>query len=243
MDVMKSHQRLIREKQKQVGEFGLFSTNQSHVSLKETTISIIDFKTAQPLIEQYEWLGVMPLPKSIRLMIGIYFQDVLGGCLVYVTPSNQCYNKNGHIRNVVYLNRGACAYWTPKNTASYMIAKSYKILKERGIKMIVAFCTPEAGEIGTIYQALNWVYCGQGGKDKMFWLDNRWVGSRCIADKVKWAKKKSSTEWLQAINSIPNKKVEGKHKYVHFLTDKRETKQLMQLYNITNCSYPKRTEK
>jgi hypothetical protein len=238
--MVKSHQRNIREQHQINNEHGLFGLDITNYSLKDTTIKVINFKTAEPLIKQYEWLGVMPLPKSIRLMVGIYFNDTLGGALVYVTPSNQCYNKNGHIRKVVYLNRGACAYWTPKNTASYLISKSYKLLKSIGIKMIIAFCTPEAGEIGTIYQALNWMYMGQGGKDKMYWLDNRWVGSRCIADKVKWAKKQSCEEWLNAIKNIPNKVVEGKHKYVHFLVNRKEKEKLIQLYKLTQCKYPKR---
>ena len=35
-------------------------------------------------------------------------------------------------------------------------------MNEKGYKYVIAFSDPEAGEIGTLYQATNWYYLGLG---------------------------------------------------------------------------------
>jgi hypothetical protein len=182
----------------------------------------------------------MPLPKSCRYIFGIYFGNYLGGCVIYVEPSTRQFNADMP-RQVVQLNRGACAHWTPKNTASYLISRTYKMLKDDGVKLILAYCTREAGEIGTIYQALNWEYVGETSPSKTYFLDNHWVSERTLADKKKWAKTKGQA-WIDKFNNLPRKQLEGKYKYIHLLGDKRENKEIRERYGYLARKYPKRDE-
>tara|TARA_R100001594_G_scaffold35006_1_gene64109 strand:+ start:305 stop:1024 length:720 start_codon:yes stop_codon:yes gene_type:complete len=235
---MKSHQRIIREKKTKEVNLLLFKNRPNIINLKKTIVKPINFKTAEKIILEYEWIGTMPLPKSCRFMFGIYFDGVCGGVSVFVEPSTRQFNKN-HPRQAVQLNRGACVHWTPKNTASKLISQSLKLLKKQNIKIITAYCTREAGEYGTIYQSLSWDYVGKTQPSYSYWLDNHWIAERTLADKKKWAKNKSQ-EWKDYFNNLPKRKLKGKFKYVKLLGTKKENKEIKTLYNFYAKPYPKR---
>jgi hypothetical protein len=235
---MKAHQRILRE-EKQFDECGLFKYPVvSESDLGKCVIKRIDFKTASKIILEYEWIGTMPLPKSCRFMYGIYFDDVCGGAIVYVHPSTRQFQES-YERKAVQLNRGACLPWTPKNTASKLISESLRDLKKQGIEIVIAYCTKEAGEYGTIYQSLSWMYVGETQPSKVYWLDKHWISERTLADKTKWAKKQHD-DFKYAFKNLPSKQLEGKFKYVKLLGHKNEQKKIMKLFNYNPLPYPKR---
>jgi hypothetical protein len=235
----KSYQRVIREK------LAITKSNQSSYMdipikpcLDKSYIKRIDFNTASKIILQYEWIGTMPLPKSCRYIFGQYFDDVLGGVIVYVEPSTRQFNKL-YPRQVLQLNRGACAYWTPKNSASKLISQSLKDLKNDEIKLVIAYCTPEAGEIGTIYQALGWWYVGDTSPSKVYFLDGHWISERTLADKVKWAKNKE-IRWQDKFKNLEFRRLSGKYKYIKLLGSKQENDKIIELFGFKSLAYPKR---
>lgn len=71
---------------------------------------------------------------------------------------------------VITLTRGACVHWAHPNSASYLIPRACRSMKEKyGFHVFVAYSDTEAGEVGTVYQASNWLYCGQtNGASSMF---------------------------------------------------------------------------
>jgi group I intron endonuclease len=160
---MIAHQYKIR-KEKELIE--VLSFNKEDVSLNSSEIRIIDKSTAKSLIIEYEWLKTMPLVSNFHF--GIYFKvnnmEYLGGVLVYSTDyaeNTGVWDKYGFNNKMILLSRGVCLWWTPKNTASYFISKSIKWLKTNTkYRIVSATVDPMAGEIGTIYQALNWHYVG-----------------------------------------------------------------------------------
>src|SRR5690606_7787460 len=60
----------------------------------------------------------------------------------------------------VQLTRGACAWWAHPHSGSKLISFGLREMASKGYKYAVAFSDPEAGEIGTLYQATNWFYLG-----------------------------------------------------------------------------------
>jgi len=235
---MKAHQRIIRERKAQEQSLNLFSCKPDVIDIKQAVVREVSFITARAIILEYEWIGTMPLPKSCRFIFGLYFNGICGGVIVYVEPSTRQFNAD-YPRQVVQLNRGACIHWTPKNSASFLISKSTKILKEAGIKIVIAYCTIEAGEYGTIYQALSWWYIGKTKPSKTYFLDNHWISERTLADKIKWAKNKSP-EWLKHFKNLPFRYLDGKFKYVKFLGSHRENKLIIDMYAYKKHQYPKR---
>lgn len=140
--------------------------NLSDVQLKNSEIMVIDKPTAKKIIEEYEWLGTMP--HITRYHFGIYFtinkKRYLGGVLTFgddYAANTGVWDKYGFEDKLLLLNRGVCLWWTPKNTASYFISRVCRWLKKNTkYRIITATTDPMAGEIGVIYQSLNWKYVG-----------------------------------------------------------------------------------
>lgn len=238
---MKAHQRTIREQKEINPTKDLFNYIPKNLNLKDTVVKRIDFNTAKPIILEYEWIGTMPLPKSCRFIYGIYFEGILGGAVVYVHPSTRQFEEL-YPRQAVQLNRGACVYWTPKNTASRLISESIHDLRNNDIKIIIAYCTKEAGEYGTIYQALGWWYIGETTPSKVYYLDKHWISERTLADKTKWAKDKGDF-FINKFKTLPQKQLMGKFRYVKLLGDKKENNVIATIYNYIPLPYPKRDSK
>jgi group I intron endonuclease len=134
--------------------------------LSKTKIKKIDRQTAKKVIVEYEWLGT--IPQITRYCFGLYFivddKEYLGGVVIYSDDYAQntgVWDKYGFEDKLILLSRGVCLWWTPKNTASYFISKTYDWLRSNTkYRIITATVDPAAGEIGTIYQSLNWHYVG-----------------------------------------------------------------------------------
>ena len=240
---MKAYQKILRDKVQSEETFNLFNKSlyPEGVSLKEVEIKEINFTEAKKIILKYEWLKSMPHRFGYRVSHGIYFKSSLGGALVYAQPqvrSMNLFNKDYGSKSVIQLSRGACSHWTPKGTATKLIAKSSKMLKKEGIKAIVAYCTPEAGEIGTIYQASNFIYYGKTNKSYEYFIDNRWIGERSFAHKKKWLSTldgEIKEKYEESFKNLKKREVKQRYKYIKLLD--RQAK-----LNFQNESlpYPKR---
>lgn len=158
---MKAYQRIIREEKEQTNDnlFGKWwesvDTTLSKAVVRETT-----YETAKRFIEDYEWMRVMPA--IVLYCYGIFFDKNCGGCVVYSPEYAEnlgVWDKYGYTGKLVLLARGACAHWTPTNTASRLIRQSIRLLP-REVEVITATVDPKAGEVGTIYQACGFNYVG-----------------------------------------------------------------------------------
>lgn len=235
-----SHQRAIRDyRQEHKLDADMFGEWYLDIdtSLSNAEIRRIDYKTAERMILDYEWIGTMPLPKSCRFIFGIFFDGCLGGVEVFVHPSTRQFNEL-HPRNVVQLNRGACAYWTEKNTASYFLAKCLDELRAEGVIAVIAYCTREAGEYGTIYQACGFDYVGETAPSKVYFLDGYWMSERSLADKKKWAEGRSE-EWQKKFSGLSHEKLKGKYRYIKTIGSHKQNKEFMKVYEYQKHPYPK----
>jgi len=241
--IEKAHQRLLRDKIESNSTNNLFNESlyPDNVSISESNVEEISFVDAKKIIMKYEWLQSMPHRFGYRVSHGIYFNNILGGCLVYAQPqvrSMGLFDEDYGTRSIIQLSRGACAFWTPVGTATRLISKSCKILKSEGIVAIVAYCTPEAGEIGTIYQASNFIYYGNTEKSWEYFIDGRWIGERSFAHKKKWlsSQKGKIREMYEAsFNNIEKRSVLPRYKYIKILN-----RVALKKFKFEKLTYPKR---
>lgn len=160
---MEAHQYKIRIEKSQIESLDF---NINDISLNNVEIRIIKKNIANDIIVEYEWLKTMP--HIVRYCFGIYFKlndrEILGGVLTFgddYAENTGVWMKYGFEDKLLLLNRGVCLWWTPPNTASFFISRACKwIKKHTKYRIITATIDPAAGEIGTIYQALNWHYTG-----------------------------------------------------------------------------------
>jgi group I intron endonuclease len=200
-----AHQYQIRQEAAQTEASTIpFDVNQ--VSLSKARISQILPAQAKEVILKYEWLRSMPM--APRFYWGVWFEvdgvEHLGGVLIYCeeyAANTDAWTKYGFTReNMLLLARGACAWWTPKNTASWFISRvNHWLNKNTTFRVITATVDPEAGEVGTVYQASNWDYIGlmpgnigHGGKENQRFgviINGKLLGSRGIRNRLGTMKK------------------------------------------------------
>lgn len=219
------------------------------LNLNNTTIRLITISEAKPIIEKYEWLG--KLSAINKYAYGIYFKDnktnkeVCGGVLIFGSEYSEnlgVWDKYDFTDKILLLNRGVCLHWTPKNTASYFIMKTIKILPK---KYEIITCTVDhtAGEVGTIYQACNFIYVGAMGRPDRFRfaveIDGNLYGSRAMRVKVGSQKK------ADILAKYPNAKFikqKSKHRYFYFNCDRRYKKYYLNKIKHLVVPYKKRAD-
>ena len=124
-------------------------------------------------ILRHEWLGKMPNRPTHRF-IAIY-KEQLAGVIVMATPNAFSYLLGKENRDKEKLiSRGACISWSPKNLASSLVMFSIRwMVNSTSYRYFSAYSDPEALEIGTIYQACNFIYLGQNSGAKFEYYDPR----------------------------------------------------------------------
>lgn len=122
---------------------------------------------ARPWIATHHYTRTFP--DSTRFAFAGFYDDVLAGVITYGmgVGLNQYRALLPDIQAGQYLEltRLWSADGLPRNTESRLIAESLRQLPPE-VRLVVSFADPSRGHVGRIYQATNFVYCGQsvGGK-------------------------------------------------------------------------------
>lgn len=124
-------------------------------------------------IERHEWLGKLSQRSTHRFTARLRSNGHLAGTIIMATPnafSNLLGRENRDKEKLI--SRGACISWGPKNLGSWLIMSSVKwMAKNTEFRYFTAYSDPEAKELGTIYQACNFIYLGQTSGATKQYLD------------------------------------------------------------------------
>jgi hypothetical protein len=116
-------------------------------------IEAIGPEEAAAFIKRYEFLQTVG--RSRARYGARNAKGELAAVAIFGTPSKLA-------DGIIVLERGACAHWAHPHAASWFIPRAVKrAAADHGWKIFFAYCDPSAGEIGTVYQASNWIYTGQ----------------------------------------------------------------------------------
>lgn len=211
------------------------------IDYKNFEILQIDYQKAKDFILEYEWVGNMGTSKYCY---GLIFQNNLASVVCYGPPvSPTKYKKifGTEVSNhILQLCRGATTFWAPKWSPSKLISTSLRILnKELGVLAVVAYSDPEAGEVGTIYQACNAHYFGMTspGGSKIYVIN----GHRYDPKKVQKKFGSRSHQHIKKIDpqyyTIP---IHKKHRYIFFIGNKSSREELTNKIRYLIQPYPKR---
>jgi hypothetical protein len=166
---MKCHQRIIRERKSlEDGSDGLFGAfwKDLDTDIKKAELREVSLRTAAVIIEEYEYLGVMS--GAAMKAYGIFWGACCGGVVVFgvVHPNSVAESVilPPYSEKVIQLARGACVHWAHPHSASKLISFALREIEKDGWRIVIAYSDPDAGEIGTVYQATNWLYCGLTAK-------------------------------------------------------------------------------
>lgn len=151
-------------------------------------------------IERYEWLGTIGF--SSRWCFTARHEGNLAGVVLIGEPTMPSKYKQYE----ALIQRGACSSWAPKNLNSKLIMFACNwMVCNTNKRLFMAYSDSEAGEIGTIYQACNFLYLGNtfGRKEGLQMPNGKIVTERqftCTSYMKRWAKElgiEFKTEWLK----------------------------------------------
>ena len=123
-----------------------------------------------------------------------------------------------------------------KNTVSRIMKFALMFLKKNStnLKLIVSFADPQYGHHGGIYQASNWIYCGDTALGVEYWHNGKRLHSRQVSEKG-WNIQQGQQRKTVKPSECKVIKTLGKHRYLMPLDDNMR-KQVQQLAK----PYPKR---
>jgi len=161
------------------------------IGLDQAIVEEITFGQAKSIILKYEWLGNMGTTEKAY---GLFLKGELAGvcCFGKTAGSNTGKSVCGAewAKHVVTLCRGACAHWAHPHAASFLINAACKMMSRNYRKVdgrdtplahiFIAYSDIDAGEIGTVYQASNWFYCGKGSMVQQYFNGHKWMDTKGI---------------------------------------------------------------
>lgn len=191
----------------------------------------IPYEQAVPWFLEKHYAKRIP---SVSWAFGLYLDDKLEGVVSYGTPASStllsgvCGKENAD--KVIELNRLILNEGLPKNSTSYLVATSLKLLPKP--KIIVSYADTKQGHIGYIYQACNFIYTG--------------LSSKFLDPKVKGLERQHHATYAHGKTNAQLKEKFGeklyfeerprKHRYIYFVGCPAELKEKLR-YKIE--PYPK----
>jgi hypothetical protein len=201
----------------------------------------LDYTEARNFILQYEWLGHMG---AANHCYGLRVSGNLACVVAYAPPaSSVSYRRllgDDIARHLLQLSRGASAYWAPKWAPSRLIAQTLRILsRQYAIRVVVAYADPEAGEVGTIYQACNALYCGltDAGRARIYIINGKRYHPRTVHRKFG---SRSRPHLLRIDPTFQTELIHPKHRYFFPLGSQHERRQIVERLTNVIKPYPKR---
>jgi hypothetical protein len=234
-----AHQRRIREQE------AARDPRPPTATLDGCTVEQIPYAEAKALISRYEWLRTMPT--GTRVCYGLKTSEgELAGVVCFAAgpaPESGDLCGQDHRDRAICLARGACVHWAHSHAASFLISRACKLAHERfGWEIFYAYSDPRAGEIGTVYQACNWIYLGEGvgrckSRGRLRFFDRRqgrWRSERSLRKRrMALGALRSHPDWIPDFTP-------DKGRYVWFAGTRREKRDLQQALKYEPQPYPRR---
>jgi hypothetical protein len=201
------------------------------------TITQIDSRVANDMTIENHYLHRRA---STMFAYGLFDGEEMLGTVIYGKPASNalCVGVCGpdESKQVIELTRLWIKDGTPKNTESYLIGNSLKMIPKE-FDIVVSYAEIQAGHIGIVYQATNWIYTGMSDRHVEWLLDGKTANhSRHLFDEH------GGVNGAKAF--FGDRLVKGerprKHRYVFFRGGKGRRKELLLKLRYEPKPYPKK---
>ena len=206
------------------------------MSVTDFTVEEIPRKSVVKFIEKHHYShnvnGVQSLYHYGLFREGNFGIPKMIGAMMYAHPSMPAtaakYNPINPDK-CLELRRLVCIDDTPKNTESYFMGHSFKLLKrDTDMEVIVSFADQHHGHTGVIYKATNFDYLGETGKGRILMVDGKEMHSRSLNQLDRPYGRELNRRYKAGDENIFWKNTEPKHIYVYYL-NKRIKRQIKSL--------------
>jgi len=172
-------------------------------------------EAAKYAVMNWHYSRQMPIGKLISY--GVWEDEIYIGAVIYGRGASAGLGLPYGLTQVECCELVRVALNKHKASVSQIVTQTIKNLKESnpGLRLIVSFADPEQDHKGIIYQAMNWIYCGQSASDKQYFYKDKWFHSRMLAptgfgtvpDIAKLSKDQQK--------KLPTRKIRGKFRYIY----------------------------
>ena len=206
------------------------------MSVTDFTVEEIPRKSVVKFIEKHHYShnvnGVQSLYHYGLFREGNFGIPKMIGAMMYAHPSMPAtaakYNPINPDK-CLELRRLVCIDDTPKNTESYFIGQTFKLLRKTTDKeVIVSFADQHHGHTGVIYKATNFDYLGETGKGRILVVDGKEMHSRSLNQLDRPYGRELNRRYKAGDENIFWKNTNPKHIYVYYL-NKRIKRQIKSL--------------
>jgi hypothetical protein len=191
-------------------------------------------EAAKYACEKWHYSKSIPVPPLVK--IGVWENEKFIGVIIFsrgassnlMSPYNLKQDEGCELTRVALTNHNT--------EVSRIIRLALLFLKKNSpkLKLIVSFADPQYNHHGGIYQAGNWLYCGDTAPSVEYWHNGKRLHSRQVSEKG-W----NIQQGMQRKTVKPSEckiiKTVGKHRYLMPLTDEIRKK-----VSVLIKPYPKR---
>lgn len=213
-----------------------------HFDSNRCYVCNINTKFAGNFVKKWHYAHRKP---SVKYAFGLYVDNVLAGVITYSTmfaniSSSVCGEK--YKDNVLELSRLFVFDWCGKNTESWFLSKTFLMLP-KDILILLSYADSGKNHTGYIYQATNWIYTGMSNGSNEFEFEGSLISARNESFRNKRNGNSSKLKKLSDIEKeypgIKQVKTSPKYRYVYFLGDKRQKRDLLKSLLWDSLPYPK----
>lgn len=181
------------------------------------------YQAAKYAVEKWHYSKVIPAGKNV--CIGVWENTKFIGTVIYGSGANNNIGKPYGLPMTKICEMVRVALYNHVSAVSRIVAISMRMLRIQsdGLRLIISYADPAHGHVGSIYQAMNWVYCGKSQPQAAVKINGKLVH------------KKSASSMFGCIKGLPKSEVTWKYKYLYPL-DESMRKQIEPLRK----PYPKR---
>lgn len=183
---------------------------------------------------------------SVSYAYGLYTTNrkLQGVCTFGLPPAENvllcCGQKYKH--HAIELNRLIKDDGCEKNVQSWFVAQCFKYLPKPMV--VISYSDPNNGHYGYTYQALNFMYTGEGGESKELVYEGRQFTTRHLKDYWFKSRKLEYDDKITMIQNFRNVggivlKMDPKKRYVIFLGSKTDKTRMKKLFKWPILPYPK----
>ena len=129
-----------------------------------------------------------------------------------------------------------------KNTESWFLGQTFRWLKQNDnkVKVLLSYSDPNAGHVGIIYQATNWLYQGRNSDDRWYRINKELLHPRTVYSRF-GTRAVDELNKMESIKTVEIVEVERKYRYLYILAGKRERKRIIDSLYRKPLRYEKTT--
>lgn len=139
--------------------------------MSELKLDWCSYKAAKYAVEHWHYSKKMPVGKLAK--IGVYEDQRFIGAIIFGMGAAKDMGNPIGLKMFEYCELVRVALTEHNNAVSKIVSIAIKLLKKQSpkLKAIISFADPEENHLGIIYQAGNWIYCGQTKTSVIYELD------------------------------------------------------------------------